>query len=69
MRNEVGQAGGTKHVEAPGDYIRTWNFTRLVMGVPYSEDPSGGRVEPGLERTTNAGGKEQVYCSGPGQRG
>jgi len=39
------------------------------MGVPYSEDPSGGRVEPGLERTTNAGGKEQAYCSGPGQRG
>ena len=33
------------------------------MGVPYSEDPSGGRVEPGLERTTNAGGKEQAYCS------
>lgn len=22
------------------------------MGVPYSEDPSGGRVDPGLERTT-----------------
>lgn len=21
------------------------------MGVPYLEDPSGGRVEPGLERT------------------
>lgn len=66
-RSEVGQAGGTNLAEALGACLRTWNSTRLAMGMPYSLDPSGGRVEPGLE--DNAGGKKQVYCNGLDQRG
>ena len=66
-RNEVGQAGGTKLAEALGACLRTWNSTRLAMGVPYSLDLSGDRVEPGLE--DKAGDKKPVYCSGPDQRG